>query len=136
MRDLHNNIKVLPCIPPVVSGQKNAHVCGVIDRQGYESLELVILTGTITDAASTYTVLVEDGDQADMADHAAVADKDLLGTEAAASFDQAADGVIRKIGYRGNKRYVRMTITPADNTGDAPIAAIAILGHPALKPTS
>jgi hypothetical protein len=135
MRDLHNNIEIRPCIAPVVSADNTALVGAIIDRQGFDSLEFGIVTGTITDAASTYTVLVEDGDSPTLADNVSVADSQLLGTEAEASFTQTGDGVAKKIGYRGYKRYVRLTITPADNTGDAPIAAVAILGHPSLAPT-
>jgi hypothetical protein len=63
-----------------------------------------------------------------------VADTFLLGTEAEAGFQFDDDDEVRKIGYRGDKRYVRLTITPSGNTGDAPLAALAILGGPKLAP--
>lgn len=135
MRDLHNNIEIRNAINPVVATDNTALVSAIIDTAGFSGVEFAICTGTLADADATFTVLVEDGDAANLADAAAVADGKLLGTEAAASFTFAADASTRKIGYIGSKRYIRMTITPALNTGNAPIAAVAILGFPRLAPT-
>jgi hypothetical protein len=41
----------------------------------------------------------------------------------------------RKLGYVGGKRYTRMTVTPALNSGTAFLAIIALLGHPEQSPT-
>ena len=61
---------------------------------------------------------------------------DLLGTAALAGFTFADDNATRKIGYKGAKRYVRLTITPANNASAALFGAVAILGHAQLAPTS
>lgn len=135
MRDLHNNIEVRRAISPVVAADNTPLVSQIIDTHGYDGVEFGITTGTIADLDATFTVLVEDGNASDLADGAAVADGFLLGTEAGASFQFDDDNETRKIGYRGNKRYVRLTITPALNTGTAPIAAVAILGFPKSAPT-
>jgi hypothetical protein len=39
---------------------------------------------------------------------------------------------VRKIGYIGTKRYVRVTLTPTGNSATLPayISGVAILGHP------
>jgi len=65
-----------------------------------------------------------------------VDDAHLVGTEAAAAFNFADDGEVRKLGYVGNKRYTRLTVTPSGNSGSAPIAAMAILGNPADAPVA
>lgn len=129
MRDLHNNLDFAVALAPLAAAVANdtAQVGAIIDRQGHVgALEFVIATGTLADVDATFTVLVEHGDAANLSDAAAVPDADLLGTEASASFTFAEDSKCRKIGYRGIKRYVRLTITPANNTGAAPLAAIAI----------
>jgi hypothetical protein len=41
-----------------------------------------------------------------------------------------------KIGYRGPKRYARVTVKPAANTGNAFVAGVWVLGHPRNRPTS
>lgn len=110
-----------------------AIVSAIIDRAGFESLTFLLAPGVLADADAIFTVLVEDGDAANLSDAAAVADDFLIsqtpGTapEVAAAFRFDDDGEVRKIGYRGNKRYVRLTLTPVTNTGAWPIAAIALL---------
>lgn len=134
-RDLHNNIAPKRAISPVSVSDNTAAVSQIIDLNGYESLEFVILAGSLADADATFTVLVEDGAASNLSDAAAVDDKFLLGTEAQASFTFASDDKVFKIGYVGSKRYVRLTITPANNASAALIAAVAILGHPRNHPT-
>lgn len=135
MQDMHNNVLIKKVIAPVVVSDNTAAVGTVIDRAGFDSLEFIILTGTLADSDATFTVLVEHAD-ANFSGEAAVADAQLLGTEAEASFQFDDDGEVRKIGYRGGKRYVRLTITPANNTGSSPIAVCAVLGHPIVAPVT
>lgn len=138
MRDQMNGLTARVALAPLATAitDNTAQVCAIIDKLGYDSLAYLIATGTLADADATFTVLLEEGDAANLSDAAAVADKDLIGTEALAGFTFAADGATRKLGYVGNKRYTRMTITPASNTGAAPMAVIALLGNPASQPTS
>ncbi len=138
MKDMMNNIQVKPVLAPAATAvaDNTAQVGAVIDRLGYESLTYIIVTGTLADADATFAVLLEESDASDMTGAAAVADADLIGTEALAGFTFAADGVCRKLGYIGHKRYTRLTITPANNSGAAPMAAVAVLGHPHSMPTA
>lgn len=135
MRDLASNIAVRPVIAPVVVSDNTAAVGTVIDRLGFDSLAYVIATGTLADTDATFTVLLEESD-ASGSGFTAVADADLIGTEADAGFTFANDGVARKLGYRGHKRFTRLTITPAGNSGSAPLAAVAVLGHAASRPVT
>lgn len=134
--DLHNNMHVKRALSPVSVADTTAQVSEIIDRQGFGSLEFVIATGSIADADATFTVLVEDGDAANLSDAAAVADADLLGTEALAGFQFDDDNEVRKIGYKGIKRYVRLTITPVANASAALLSAVAVLGSPSVAPTA
>ncbi|MFP3945021.1 MAG: hypothetical protein ACLFWF_14080 [Alphaproteobacteria bacterium] len=136
MQDILNNLHPVIAVAPQVVSDDTALVGGIIDRQGFDALAFVIATGTLADADATFTVLVEHGDQADLSDAAAVPDAELLGTETLAGFGAADDDETRKVGYRGAKRYVRLTITPAGNTASAPLAAVAILGAPNVAPTA
>jgi hypothetical protein len=136
MRDQMNRITPKPVLAPAVGTDNTALVGAIIDRLGYDSLTYLIQTGTLADAAATWTVLLEEGDISSLSDAAAVADADLVGTEALASFTEASDGKCFKLGYVGNKRYTRLTITPAGNAGNAPISAMALLGRPFVAPTS
>lgn len=136
-RDLHNNIHPVALFAPKAAvADDTAQVSLIIDTQGYESCELVVITGANADPDVTYTFLVEHGDQSNLSDAAAAPDADLIGTEALAGFTFADDNEVRKIGYRGSKRYVRATVTPSGNaTGTFFLAGVALLGHPRHAPT-
>lgn len=134
--DLHNKIAVRRAISPVSVGDNTAQVSQIIDRQGFTGLEFAIAIGAVADADATFAVLVEDGDAANLSDAAAVADAELLGTEAAAGFQFDDDNETRKIGYAGNKRYVRLTITPANNASAALVSAVALLGGASDAPVA
>lgn len=134
--DLLNNIHPLRAISPVSVADNTAQVSQIIDRRGFDSLTFVIATGSIADADATFTVLVEHGDNSGLSDAAAVPDAELIGTEVLAGFQFDDDSETRKVGYKGSKRYVRLTITPANNASAALLCAVAVLGHPALSPTA
>lgn len=136
MKDLMNNIDVKRVISPVSVADTTAQVGQIIDRKGFDNLTYLIATGSIADADATFTVLLEEGDQANMSDAAAVADADLIGTEVLAGFQYDDDNECRKLGYKGSKRYTRLTITPVANASAALLSAVAILGCPALAPTA
>jgi len=135
MQDLHNNVHPKRVISPVSVSDTTAQVGQIIDRQGFGSVEYIILIGSVADADATFTVLLEEGDDPALSDAAAVADTDLLGTEALAGFQFDDDNEVRKLGYKGHKRYTRLTITPMGNASAALIGAVAVLGHPSVAPT-
>lgn len=140
MLDQANNIQVKRALSPVSVADNTAQVGEIIDRQGYDSLTYLINTGSIADADATFAVLLEEGDADDMAGANAVADTDMIsqakGTapEAAAGFDFDSDDQVRKVGYVGNRRFTRLTITPANNASAALLSAVAVLGHPHVAP--
>lgn len=129
MRDLYNNIQLKRVISPVSVADNTAQVGQVIDMQGYNSLTYLITAGALADADATFTVLLEESDVSGSG-YTAVDDKDLLNTEALASFQFDNDNEVRKIAYTGAKRYTRLTITPANNASGALIAAVGVLGKP------
>lgn len=136
MLDLHNSIKHSRVISPTRVTDNTAQVGQIIDHANFDELEYLIAIGTLADADATFTVLLEEGDASNLSDAAAVADADLLGTEAGAAFTFAHDDQVRKLGYKGAKRYTRLTITPANNAGNADIAAIAVQSRARKGPQS
>jgi hypothetical protein len=142
MRDTVHSQKYAVAIPPVVVADNTAQVGNWIDRSGFESLTFAIATGTLADADATFAVLVEHADADDKSDAEAVPDEGLISQapgvapEAAAGFTFEADNATRKIGYVADKRYVRVTITPTGNGGNAPLCAIADLAHAWSRPVA
>ena len=137
MRDLISNIDLKRAISPAAAVADNTPIVSVIlDRLGAESVALAINIGDLADADATFAVTMEHGDTSNLADAAAVPADQLNGTLDLASFDFADDNALRKIGYVGGKRYVRATITPTGNAGNAFITAVWVLGHLNLRPAS
>ena len=135
MRDAFNNIHPIPCIAPIVIGDNTASVGATIDRQGFDSLTYIIAMGILADIDATFVILLEESDDSGMSGAAAVADSNLLGTESLAAFTFTHDGETRKLGYLGDKRFTRLTLTPSNNSGSAPVSVIAVLAWPSLTAT-
>ncbi|SRR6266851_9864538 len=131
-RDLLNQIHTVPLFPPVTPtpNVNTPIVSNIIDTAGFDACTFVIETGALTSAGVTVGVLVEDGDQPNLSDNAAVPAYNIVGSTTLASFGQIDSNKTRKIGYVGQKRYVRLTLTPANNgAGSIFLAGVAILGY-------
>lgn len=132
-RDLHNNIKIAPSINPAAGIIGNGATNGAaIDTQGYESVEFAFISGVITDG--TFACKLQHGDAANLSDAADVDAADLVGS--APSFATTDDGVVKKLGYKGNKRYVRQVATQAGATTGGFLSGVAILGNARNNPVA
>jgi hypothetical protein len=135
--DLHNKLDLKRAISPVSVADNTAQVSQIIDLRGYRSCMFAILTGSLADADATFAVTIDHGDAANLSDAAAVPAAMLNGTTALAGFIFSDDDKVRKIGYTGDKRYVRITVTPSANASAALLAAVAVLeplNSPAANP--
>ncbi len=134
--DLHNSIKVSRGVSPIAAVTNDTpFVSQILDTNGFGTAEFIGITGTLTDADTTLTVLVEDGNDSALADNAAVDDAYLLGVEAM-GLQYDSDNKTFKIGYIGPKRYVRVTITSANNTGNLFIAGAWLQTRARKQPQS
>jgi hypothetical protein len=145
-RDILNRVKVIRAISPVSLGATGSggKTSVVIDRLGYDSAMFDIAYGTVTATAATVDVIVKDGDATGSL--TSVADANLLpqgtGQELAASLvatTPRTSGVSKnyttKIGYKGIKRYVGISLVP--HTSGGIIAGVnAILGAPSRQPVA
>ena len=102
-----------------------------IDMQGFEALTLVIQAGTLTDG--TYTPLVQESDTSGSG-FTDVANDDLVGTEADAAVD--ASNEIKRIGYVGKKRYVKLSIVSTSTTSGGTVGSAAIQGAAKHNPVT
>lgn len=131
MKDLHNNVQLHVALKIQEITTDTTTVGEEIDTQGFESAEFAFQTGTVTDG--DYLPLLEeaDDDGAGSPDtFSAVADVDLLGTEAGAGFTaDTDDDKIGKLGYRGNKQWLRLSIVSTNTTSGAFAGAQAILSN-------
>ena len=139
MIDQMNDINPRFSNAPQVSTADTPVVGAIIDRQGFDALTYLIITGSLGDADATFAVSLQDGDAANLSDAATVtAATGLLGTAALASFLFSDDNKCFKLGYVGEKRYTRLTITSTGNSATpsgAFFAAMAVLAEPSVSPT-
>lgn len=113
-------------MPQTLTGN---HTASLVDLQGFNSATLVVSTGAIA-GAGDFSVKLQESDTETAGDFADVDGDDLIGTF---STTLLADSV-EAVGYRGNKRYVRVVFT--QNGGTSIIASAALVkGHPASAPT-
>jgi hypothetical protein len=136
MRDMHNNISVLRAIKPVAvgtTGAANGQLSGIIDRRGFDTVEFIYQSGGSASVADTITpVVLEAAATGDS--FTSVANADLLGTEAALTLTTAA-GVVGRVGYQGNKRYLKLRLYGV-GTATALVAASVVLGKPSRAPVA
>lgn len=96
-----------------------------VDLQGFNSAAVIITPGTITDG--THTPTVEESD--DGSAWSTVDAGDLVG-----SLSALASDTVQKVGYKGNKRYIRVKSTVAGATNGGVYSALVVRGHPNLAP--
>lgn len=129
MRDLHNLISAAIALnPAAITSNTTTNGTGV-DLKGFESCDFAIASGTLTDGSYAVTVQESD-DNSTFADAAAV---DLLGSNP--SFASTDDNVLKTVGYRGSKRYVRIKVVSTSVTTGGTVAAVAIRGRARHKGT-
>lgn len=132
MRDMHNNISILHAITPAAvgtTGIAGGKLSGALDRRGFESVEFIYSSGASASVADTITPVVYEGDTTN-GSFTSVAAADLVGTEAALTLTAAKSG---KVGYVGSKRYLKLRLY-GTGTATAVVAAVAVLGNPAIRP--
>ncbi len=136
--DIHNELEVRRLISPLTqTNADTAIVSQIIDLANVASCELIIAYGNMTDADVTTVVLLEESNDSGMSGANAVDDADLIGTELAAAAAFGDDHKVAKLGYKGIKRYLRLTITPTgNNSGALPVGAVAVLSHERKQPVA
>lgn len=147
MHDIVNNIAIEQSLAPQTI-QAAALNTGNIDMRGAEACAIVVAIGNIADTLSGSVRIDmkiehadDDGTGAPGA-YAACTDEDVLNFTGLASgvfLSVDAAGKENKrhvIGYRGGKRFVKVTATPVSLVTGGPIAMVALKGCVAQVPVS
>lgn len=131
MRDLNSRLSVAPSILP-----RNFNADGTVDGldvdlANFDSAVVELVAGTwAVDGTYTFNIQEADDDGAGAPDtYANVAAADLDGTELAVT-SASVDNTVAQIGYKGNKRWLRVQmITAANTSGTFDASASVIRGN-------
>jgi len=128
MRDIAPNIGIVQAVAPAVLSANNTSAA--LDLLAFDSVVVVVNTGAIV-GAGDFTAKLQESDTTTSGDFADVGAAHLVGAFPASLV--AASTV--KVGYIGNKRYLRTVLT---RNGGTSIAAGVVLvkGHPAEAPVA
>lgn len=139
-QDFHSNMKATRVIGPVAIGANATKTGVIIDRQNYGAVEFICSYGAIVTTGTVATIQISEGDVTGTL--TSVADADLLGTEALASrlggatTSGTGSNVSKRVGYKGNKRYVRCNVISTGTTSVGCVAVSAVLMNPMLAAVS
>lgn len=137
-RDLHNNLKTVVTRKPGTAAATADFNGTAVDTLGFEGVEVFVYMAASGDtlSGSVYTTLEleESNDNTTFTD---VAEVDMIGaidgttTGAFAVIDDPAeDDALFRVGYVGNKRYVRVVVNvTGTHTNGTAYTTWAVLGH-------
>lgn len=138
--DLHTQSRLLQVVGPVAIGANATKTGKIIDRQGYGGIEFTCSYGAVTTTGTVATVVCFEG--AVTGTMTSVADADLLGLEATASLlattprtSGVSQNVIKRLGYKGSKRYARVDVVGTGVTSVGCVGIAALLYSPNTSPT-
>lgn len=127
VRDLVNDIGVVAAVAPAVLTADNTSAA--IDLANYESATVVINTGAIAGSGNMTPKLQH-------SDASGSGFEDVTAADLIGSFPTAlAATSVYKVGYKGNKRYVRTVHTLNSGTSVA-VSAVVVRGHAAVAPVA
>jgi hypothetical protein len=139
-QDFHNNCDAVRVIGPVAIGANATKTGVIIDRQGYGGVEFIASYGAIVTTGTVVTLVMKEGDVTGTL--TSVADADMLGTEALASrlggatTSGTGQNVSKRVGYKGNKRYVQVNSVSTGTTSVGCVAVTAVLLNPSVAPVA
>lgn len=131
--DLRSNILPKVAVKNTSNSGNTATTGEIIDTRGFRSVTFLIMTGTLADSDMTLTPSFQVC-AIDNCDDAAAQTTRLTNTIASATFAATDDDTVKSIGIVPSQRYIRMVLTPANNSSAAAYEAICVLGDPKTGP--
>ncbi len=120
-------MKPVRLFSPITIGATTPLTSTTVDTLGFDAVTLIFNLGAINDMVSSIVI----NDSPDDSVWTAVADTFLIGNlEANIASVATDDNELASIGYRGDKRYLQVVLTPSTASGTNLYCAIALLGQP------
>lgn len=138
MRDMISNKQMVHLGNLALSGTTPA-ASSYVDLKGFDACTIVVVNNTITDAGTTsgFTATLQESADTTAAAASTVATSDTVGgaNTITVTSDSADNAIAGAIGYKGNERYVGISVTGTTGT-DADVSVFAILNKPHRAPTT
>jgi len=141
MKDIHTKIKTVQTLDPAVT--TSARSGAPVDRQGFESVEHIVMFGASGDTLSgskKFDVKLEQSEDGsnwtNVTDAKAVNGGPVDADGYFATVDAAATAQKEyRIGYAGNARYSRVSLVlTGTHSNGTPVSALAVLSAAHVKP--
>jgi len=127
MKDIYSGLGIVAAVVPATLTATNTSAA--IDLQGFDGAMVIIQTGAIGGSGNFTPKLTECATS--VGTYTDVAAADLNGSFT----DPLAASSVYKIGYRGNKRYIKTVLTL--NSGTSIVAGVVVVkGAPAIAPVA
>lgn len=131
--DLHHKVLAVNAFDLRVIDGDGTEAGNIIDTLGFESIEFIGISGTITDGIHTFKL--EDGDDSGLSDAADVSSELVLGELPV--FIAADDDTVLRVGCITKKRFIRVSLVTTDETtGIDFFGIIAIQSNAKTNPTT
>lgn len=122
MRDTHNNIAIANALNGATIATNTTTDGAAVDTQGFGAAEIIARSSAWTDGA--YALSLVECDTSGGA-YTAVAAAQVLG----AGPSIGAANTLKKIGYLGSKRFIKLRVTSTGTTSGAHLSAVAVLAR-------
>jgi len=149
MRDLHHNVVPVQALPARTINQGSGALnTGAVDLKGFSAAQVVVHYGNIVEMGASP---IGSAQIAIKLEHAADNGSGAPGTFAnvtaadVTGIASVAAGVVATVtndltptsfGYVGDKRYIRVTLTPIGLTTGGPVGVVVNKGHPRHAPAA
>ncbi len=132
MQSIKENLEVVQHLAPAV--YKTNQTPNGVDLAGHYSAMAEISVAAVTDG--TFAFELQESD-VEGSGYAAVADADLIGTEPTGVTTGSGDSTVYRVGYMGNKRYLKVVVTVSGSPATGAGLSVNILkGRPRHAPVS
>jgi hypothetical protein len=149
MRDLHNNIAPVQALPArTISQGTGALNTGAVDLKGFGGAQVVVHYGEIVEMGASpvggaqIAIKMEHADDdgtgapGPFANVTAADVTGVTGVTAGVVANATSDLAPTSFGYVGDKRHVRVTLTPTALTTGGPVGVIVNKGYPRHAPAT
>ena len=120
MKDIRSDLAYAVALDPQTIASDTTTTGEIIDTADYDGGVMVTQLATVTDG--TFLPVLEESADSTFATYSAIADANLIGTEADATLSTTQ--AVSTIGINNTLRYIRYKVTSASTTTGAVIAAV------------